>query len=101
MRYSAEEREAHVSLWRESGWSKARYCRESGVPYQSFVAWTRPGRSAGSDDATGFIQLADDRQLSRCAAGDLRVEVGAMALLFPGDADPDWVARVLFGLLSC
>lgn len=67
MRFSPDEREAHVQLWRESGLSKAAYCREADLPYQSFVGWTHRCQSIirddhpRSDNGAGvdtFIQLA-------------------------------------------
>ena len=41
MRYTREERAAHVELWKDSGLSKAAYSRETGVAYQSLCNWAR------------------------------------------------------------
>jgi len=41
MRYTPSERQAHVDLWRESGLSKAAYCRQAGLPYHCLVSWSR------------------------------------------------------------
>lgn len=105
MRYSSMDREAHVALWRESGLSKAAYCRALGVPYPVFVAWTRampvPVPVGGDGAGQGFVQLAEIPVRGAAGDGHLRVEVSGMSLVFSGSADAWWVGRVLSGLRSC
>ena len=100
MRYSIEDRTAHVALWRESGLSKARYCRESGVPYHALIAWVKDDRG-DSGSGPQFVQLEDDRSQAVRAGGELRVDVGDFSLSFSGTADPAWVARILCELSPC
>ena len=105
MRTSPSERTAHVALWRESGLSKAAYCRESGISYQSFVSWAREpgaGRVADPvvDDRPAFVELIDDRP--RDPHGPtLRVLAGGMELCFLGSAQPAWIGAVLRAVAGC
>jgi hypothetical protein len=105
MRLSSEERAAHVALWRESGLSKAAYCRECGLPYQTFVGWCREQPDARPDAAEGdrFIALVDDRRSTDAGApAALQVHMHAdMALSFAASAPAEWVAAVIRAMRSC
>lgn len=106
MHTTPSERSAHVALWRESGLSKAAYCRESGISYQTFVSWTRTVGSdavGASDDhgAIEFVELVDDRQPKKAAAAALCVQVDSLALTFAASAPAAWVAAVLREVRSC
>lgn len=106
MQTTPSERAAHVALWRESGLSKAAYCRESGISYQTFVSWTRTlGSDAGeaSDDQgpIEFVELVDDRRPEETAAAALCVQVDSLALNFAASAPAAWVAAVLRAVRAC
>ena len=112
MRYSTEERQAHVELWRESGLSRAAYCRQSGLTYATFVQWvqrageTRHERVDGADNEDAFIELSVARGRSRSRKGGLesvRAELldTGVTVLIDGDTAPGRVAAVLEALARC
>ena len=107
MRFTREERTVHVALWRESGLSKAAYCRECDLPYQTFVAWTRAGSgtptrsSAEPDPAPAFVQLPDDRPMVGSVALQVRIDDNLVELSFAPTAPAAWVGAVLRAARAC
>ncbi len=109
MRYPPDERRVHVELWRESGLSKAAYCRQADLPYHCLVAWTRDA-SAGVGDlqdqaaeeaGTGFIELIRQGDTRESAPG-VTVELGAgRRVLVPATVDPGWAGRLLGAVFGC
>jgi len=100
MKMTRADRAAHVALWRESGLSKAAYCREHDLPYQSFVQWSRFPEGDGPAEAGGFIELLDDRASPAAGthpagAGVRASFAGLGALEFAAHADPEWIAAVV------
>jgi len=105
MKMNRADREAHVALWRESGLSKAAYCREHHLPYQSFVQWSRCTDADGPEAAGGFLELHDDRPSSDagagCVGGGVRAAIaGVGALEFAAHADPEWIASVVRAVVA-
>ncbi len=118
MRYSKDERRAHVELWRESGLSKAAYCRTAGIAYHCLVSWCA---SAGADDGTSghgpSIQASE--VMSDDSQGEAFVEIAPVAvqpgltaaaridygngrsLLIAASADPVWAGRLARAVASC
>jgi hypothetical protein len=96
-------------LWRESGLSKAAYCRQAGLPYHCLVAWTRAA-SAGSGDlqdqaaaeaAAGFIELTRHGDPRESVPG-VTVELGAgRRVLVPATVDPAWAGHLLGAVFGC
>jgi hypothetical protein len=109
MRYTQSERQAHLDLWRESGLSKAAYCRQAGLPYHCLVSWSRPSGptsakeegDSGETGAEGFIELDH-------LPGPPEGIPGATVDLGPGrrlaiavSADPEWAGRLLGAVFGC
>jgi transposase-like protein len=46
-RWTLEERSALIAAWRQSGTSKASFCRERGLCYSNFVRWLAEETGAG------------------------------------------------------
>ena len=118
MRYSRQERQAHIELWRESGLSKAAYCRSAGLPYHCLVSWCAAAarddagvrHEASDDDAqresgAAFMELPapvawSDRSSGLGAAA--RVDCGnGRWVLIAADADPAWAGRLVQAVASC
>ena len=105
MRYSEEERRTHVALWQESGLSKAAYCREADIPYQSFVGWThrcqdvvrdeRPHAGDGNDEGA-FIQLAGPRPgLPASHAVHVELAERGISISFRADVEAERIAAII------
>lgn len=121
MRYTSDDREAHVNLWRESGLSRAAYCREAGLSYATFTQWvqrakkqgyaaqegphdTPAGASDGERSAGGFIEVHPRILPDRCRVqAAIRVEIlGAdVAVLLGERAEKQRVASILEALSRC
>jgi len=106
MRYTPSERQAHLDLWRESGLSKAAYCRQSGLPYHSLISWSRQpgstidGDSVSSDDE-GFIELERPSTPVGSSLG-ATVDLGAgRRLTIASSTDPEWAGRLLGAIFRC
>jgi transposase-like protein len=99
VRYSPEQRQEHIARWQSSGLSKAAYCREHDIVYQTFANWTRPAADPIAATPDEFVQLADDRP--RAQGADLRVELSGCTLAFAAGADPTWIASILERLTRC
>lgn len=58
-RYSEEERDTHLELWRESGLSKQAYSKASGLNYKTFLKWSKSsiGSSLVSHWASRYMVL--------------------------------------------
>ena len=113
MRYSKEERRAHVELWRESGLSKAAYCRSAGIAYHRLVSWCA---SAGADDGmsgqasevmsddshgAAFVEIAPVALQSALTAA-AHIDCGnGRSLLIAASADPVWAGRLVRAITSC
>jgi hypothetical protein len=109
MRYPPDERRVHVELWRESGLSKAAYCRQAGLPYHCLVAWTRdasagpgdPQDQAAAEAGTGFIELIRHDDPREWVQG-VTVDLGAgRRVLVPVTVDPAWAGRLLGAVFGC
>jgi len=55
MKYSTEEKQLHIELWRESGLSKTEYAHEIGISRQIFYSWFRGKKSNSSSKK--FVQV--------------------------------------------
>ena len=112
MRYSAEERRAHVELWRESGLSRAAYCRQSDLTYATFTQWVQRMNGTGCEQTNGvegedaFIELQVGHGQARGRGNDpevVRAElVGAgVTVLINGCTTPGRMAAILEALARC
>lgn len=114
MRYSRADRQAHVELWRESGLSRAAYCRAAGLNYQTFISWVRSepesiiciDQPSGEDDdpGQGFIEVQPARPLGRQPVGDaLRMDAFGGSVRLEVDADvPDaCLSRLIAAVRAC
>ena len=109
IRFTPEQRQSHVEGWRNSGKSKAEYCRESGLPYHRLVAWTQSPKSLPAEvqdrdcvaeNTSGFVVMNLKRDANVPDA--LLVQFGSRcALRFSISASPGWVAGVLRELCVC
>jgi hypothetical protein len=106
MRWTHEERAVHVALWRESGLSKAAYCRAAELPYQSFYLWCRESEVeiTTQSEAGDFIELTADRAITAKnyppTGLTVRVSEGC-ELSFAAQCSADWVVAVVRGLRGC
>ena len=114
MRFSSEERAAHVELWRESGLSRAGYCRQSGLRYSTFAQWVqrqeKGGRGAevdapsGADTQEAFVAVSMPERVVASSGGPVvRAElVGqGVTVLLDESCAPGQVAAVLEALARC
>jgi len=111
MRYTPDERQAHLDLWRESGLSRAAYCRKAGLTYQTFVNWVRREQSHGldaesTDSPDGFVQLWSGHgrmARDRHSDGDLRIELcgSGLSLLVEQSVDDSILLRAIRSLAAC
>ena len=79
-RTSAEDRAAHVECWKQSGLSRAAYCRQADIAYHSLSDWLRSERKQmGADrEESGFVQLPLPRR-------QVRQHQGAVVSIACGD----------------
>jgi hypothetical protein len=49
--------EHHIGEWRRGGLSQARYCRENGLGYQSFLNWKNRLGAESSGPPVRFVEL--------------------------------------------
>jgi len=102
VRYTKEQRQEHIQRWQESGLSRAAYCREHELPYQTFATWAKQPKAGLQAAAEGaFVQLTDDRPASPNGGATLRVRIGGLDLVFSAMSSPAWVAAVLERLARC
>lgn len=106
MRYTPSERQTHLELWRESGLSKAAYCRQADLPYHRLLSWSRQAEPTieGGPGQTGegdFIELERPSAPAVAQAG-VTVELGSgHRLVIAASADPEWVGRLLGAVFGC
>lgn len=108
MRLSSANRQAHVELWRDSGLSRAEYCRRAGLAYHQLTAWLqRDGQQRGRGDAAAaddFLLIRDRPVRDEPTPGDasaLVVLAGGIRLRFGSGCAARWVAQVLAELRGC
>ena len=112
MRYSQEERQVHVELWRESGLSRAAYCRQSGLTYATFAQWVQRMNAVGREQTDGadgedaFIELQvghGHEENGNTGPESVRAElVGTgVTVLIDGCTAPGRVAAILEALARC
>lgn len=75
-RSNAEDRAVHVELWRQSGLSRAAYCRQADIAYHSLSDWLKVERehilAENADrEENGFVQLALPDNRPRHRQGDV------------------------------
>jgi hypothetical protein len=101
-----EQRDHQVALWRASGQSRAAFCREHSLPYNSFLAWAKRAAmvASASGDESAFIQV---RRFSPGVAQRAEPLVAIVSLtcgltlqVAPG-TDADWIGRVIAAVRSC
>lgn len=97
-----DRRSHHVSRWHSSGLSRAAYCREHGLAYQPFLAWTK--QAAIADPKAAFIELP---RPSTAVAESLPSPLPTIALpdglmlrVAPG-TDVEWIGRVVAAVRRC
>jgi hypothetical protein len=110
MRYSPEERQAHVTRWQNSGLSKSAYCRKESLPYHCLMAWSRPRvcaptslQSEPTPTDSGFVEISDHRSVAALMSSPaVMIELGKGRILaIAGSADPVWAGRLLGTVLGC
>jgi hypothetical protein len=106
MRYTPSERQAHLDLWRESGLSKAAYCRQADLPYRCLISWSRQSKPVVADDPIqpgegDFIEL-ERPSTSAAASPGVTVDLGlGRRLTIAVSADPEWAGRLLGTVFGC
>ncbi len=62
---SPEEKQTHISLWKESGLNKMKYCEQAKISYKAFIHWVRryapslsPSRKRKTKKKSAFIPIA-------------------------------------------
>jgi len=57
-RYSEEDRDTHLELWRESGLSKQAYSKASGINYKTILRWSKSTVSIPKVSEEHFISMS-------------------------------------------
>ena len=107
--YSAEEKAALIRRWKNSGLSKAAFCRREGIGESVFYAWTAPCKRKESSKSTG-TQLNPAKLIANQAvplvaktafrnSETLRVELASgIRVLIPLPASTDKIIKLIKGL---
>ena len=90
--------EAHIDGWRQSGTSKAAYCRMHGLSEGSFFRWCRRLRTQEAGSPTFVpVQIAD----GTVAPGAVEVTLSNGRVLgIEEHTSPTWIARLIEALES-
>lgn len=66
-----EEKQTHITLWKESGLNKLEYCKQAGISYSAFCHWVHryapslsPARKKGVKRKSTFIPIAVSEEKS-------------------------------------
>lgn len=86
---SSEEKQTHITLWKESGLNKMEYCKQSGISYSAFCHWVHryapslsPARKKGVKRKTAFIPIAlsEEKSIGISAPIEIRYPNGVHVL---------------------
>lgn len=99
-----DQRDHHVTRWRASGLSRAAYCREHGLSYQPFLAWTKQRPEVPErGDAPAFIEVRRSPEVTAEPAtslATLRLPCGVTLRVAVG-SDVTWIGRVIATVRAC
>jgi transposase-like protein len=93
----------HVAAAESCGISKARYCRQHGLTYKTFLRWSSllqadPGASLAPQSLVPLALTA----VSPDAHAPMTLRIGAdVSLTMPVSIDAVWLATLLRGVSAC
>jgi transposase-like protein len=82
-RYTSDEREQYVKLWRKSGLTQSAFCRKFSLSYQNFGNWVRKSHQ----QPTKLLPVLADNSISHNASSAQSMSathhVATVELVFP------------------
>ncbi len=86
-RTSKADRLAHVQAWRSSALSRADYCRQHGIKYNTFLTWFK--LEAETAEPGKFVALPQSQEAS-----------GIIAIIFPNGIRVEYSGKLTENLLQ-
>ncbi len=91
----AEEKRAHIDVWKASGLTKSAYARAHELNIKTFGRWCRLAHMASSPKPK-LLPVAVSSSEGSKSPGSIRLIYGSGALLeLPSSTSPDWLGALL------
>ena len=96
----------HIARWRDSGLSRAAYCRQHGLVYHTTRRWGRPvdAPEVPQAGASGFIEVLRPAAVITPSPSGTMATVSwptGATLRIPTGVDPQWIGRLIAAVRPC
>ena len=97
-KYSAAERDTHLSAWRGSGLSGKEYCRQNSIISTTFYSWIKSEKNRTykrSESQPLLVKVQSDTQLSRNLTSAMCIEYRDIRIHLPADIRSESLRSIL------
>lgn len=97
-KYSAAERDSHLSAWRASGLSGKEYCRQNSIISTTFYSWIKSektGTHKRSESQPLLVKVQSDTQPSRNLTFAMCIEYRDIRIHLPADIRSESLRSIL------
>jgi len=104
-KYSAEERNAHLTAWRASSLSGKEYCRQKSIISTTFYSWIKAEKKRNHKrlgNQALLVKVQSDTQASKNLASAMCIEYREIRIHLPADTRLESLKSILmlFGVID-